>query len=223
MCNRYGYNHPLQRLIDEFSTVGAIRWDRLEPNAALDQIRPTDRAPIIRPAGGGLELAMLRWGLVPNTWHGPVKAWMAQLRGNPLTNARAETVATTSTFRDAYAARRCLVPATNYFEWTTDPDRPKGKKLMWRFTVPAQRVFAFPGLWDHAETADGPVDSFTLLTTAPGPDQAPYHNRQPVILQRAQWSDWLNPANDMASLFKGSPAGTIAVERFVETAQPMLL
>jgi putative SOS response-associated peptidase YedK len=223
MCNRYGYNHPLQRLIDEFSTVGAIRWDRLEPNAPLDQIKPTDRAPIIRPAGGGLELAMLRWGLVPNTWHGPVKAWMAQLRGNPLTNARAETVATTSTFRDAYAARRCLVPATNYFEWTTDPERPKGKKLMWRFTVPTQPVFAFPGLWDHAETADGPVDSFTLLTSAPGPDQAPYHNRQPVILQRAQWSDWLNPANDMAPSFKGSPAGTIAVERFVETAQPTLL
>jgi putative SOS response-associated peptidase YedK len=146
-----------------------------------------------------------------------------RLRGNPLTNARAETVATTSTFRDAYAARRCLVPATNYFEWTTDPERPKGKKLMWRFAVPAQPVFAFPGLWDHAETADGPVDSFTLLTSAPGPNQASYHNRQPVILQRAQWSDWLNPANDVAPSFKGSPAGTIAVERFVETAAPALL
>ena len=81
-------------------------------------------------------------------------------------------MATTSTFRDAYAARRCLVPASNYFEWTTDPERPRGKKLMWRFTVPAQEVFAFPGIWDHAETADGPLDCFTLLTSAPGPDQA---------------------------------------------------
>ena len=62
-----------------------------------------------------------------------------------LTNARAETVSTTSTFRDAYRARRCLVPATNYFEWTTDPERPKGKKLMWQFSVPSQPVFAFPG------------------------------------------------------------------------------
>jgi putative SOS response-associated peptidase YedK len=216
MCNRYGYNHPLKRLIDEFSTVGPIRWNGLEPNAPLDQIRPTDRAPIIRPLSGGLELDMLRWGLVPNTWRGPLKAWMAQLRGNPLTNARAETVATTSTFREAYAARRCLVPATNYFEWTTDPERPKGRKLMWRFTVPAQEVFAFPGIWDHAETADGPVDSFTLLTSAPGPDQAPYHNRQPVILERDQWADWLDVGNDMAPSFRGSPAGTIHVERFIE-------
>lgn len=219
MCNRYGYNHPLMRLVEEFSIVGPIRWDGLQPNAPLDQIRPTDRAPVVRQAGGGeLALDMLRWGLVPNTWRGPLKAWTAQLRGNPLTNARAETVATTSTFRDAYAARRCLVPATNYFEWTTDPDRPKGRKLMWRFTVPSQEVFAFPGIWDHAETTDGPVESFALLTSAPGPDQAQYHNRQPVILERAQWADWLEPANDMAPSFKGSPAGAIRAERFVEAS-----
>jgi putative SOS response-associated peptidase YedK len=216
MCNRYGYNNPLKRLVDEFSTLGPIRWDGLEPNAALDQIRPTDRAPIIRPVGVALDLDMLRWGLIPNTWHGTVKAWTAQLRGNPLTNARAETVATASAFRDAYAARRCLVPATNYFEWTTDPARPKGKKLMWRFTVPGQDVFAFPGIWDHAVTADGPIDSFTLLTSAPGPDQSPYHNRQPVILERASWADWLDVRNDMAPSFLGSPGGTISVERFVE-------
>ena len=218
MCNRCGYNHPLQRLIDEFSKLGPINWDRLEPNAPLDQIRPTDRAPIIRPVDGTLQLGMVRWGMIPNTWRGPVKAWTAQLRGNPLTNARSETISTTSTFRDAYAARRCLVPASNYFEWTTDPERPKGKKLMWRFTVPTQETFAFPGIWDHAETADGPIESFTLLTSAPGPDQAPYHNRQPVILERAQWADWLVAKNDLAPSFRGSPAGSISVERFVDAA-----
>jgi putative SOS response-associated peptidase YedK len=73
-------------------------------------------------------------------------------------------------------------------------------------------------IWDHAETADGPIDSFTLLTSAPGPDQAVYHNRQPVILERAQWSDWLDVKNDMAPSFRGSPEGTITVERFVEAA-----
>jgi putative SOS response-associated peptidase YedK len=61
MCNRYGYNHPLQRLIDEFSKLGSISWDQLEPNAPLDQIRPTDRTPIIRPVDGALELRMVRW------------------------------------------------------------------------------------------------------------------------------------------------------------------
>jgi putative SOS response-associated peptidase YedK len=225
MCNRYGYNNPLAALQRRFSELGPVGWDGLAPNATdLLQIRPTDRAPIIRPAATGLELVMLRWGLIPNTWRGPVKAWMAQLRGNPLTNARSEGVATGSAFREAYTSRRCLVPATQYYEWTPDPDRPKGRKLMWKFTVPAQGTFAFPGLWDHAETADGPIDSFTLLTSAPGPDQAPYHNRQPVILERGEWRDWLDPANDMAPTFKGSSPGTVAVERFTETAnQPTLL
>jgi putative SOS response-associated peptidase YedK len=64
----------------------------------------------------------------PNTWHGPVKAWTAQLRGNPLTNARSETVAATSTFRDAYAARRCLIPATNYFANGRRPTRPSRRE-----------------------------------------------------------------------------------------------
>ena len=216
MCNRYGYKNPLAALQREFSELGRVRWDGLEPNAPLDQIRPTDRAPIIRYADGELEVAMLRWGLIATAWTGTLKDWMAQLRGNPLTNARAETVAVTSGFREAYAARRALVPATHYFEWTADPERPRGRKLMWRFTVPAQGTFAFPGLWNHSETADGPIDSFTLLTSAPGPDQAPYHNRQPVILERGQWADWLDPADDMAPSFRGSPAGTIMVERFVE-------
>ncbi len=143
---------------------------------------------------------MLRWGLITNTWRGTVKAWMTQLRGNPLTNARSEGVASNSAFRETYGARRCLVPATRYYE---------GRKVMWEFTVPAEGTFVFPGLWDHAETADGPIDTFTLLTSAPGPDQAPYHNRQPVILEHAQWADWLNPANDMAPSFKGSPAGRV--------------
>jgi putative SOS response-associated peptidase YedK len=94
---------------------------------------------------------------------------------------------------------------------------------MWKFTAPSQEVFAFPGVWDHAETADGPVTSFTLLTSAPGPDQMPYHNRQPVILERAQWADWLDARNDMAPAFKGSAAGSIAVGRFVEgEATPQL-
>src|SRR5215469_7017884 len=112
MCNRYGYKDPLAALQREFSELGHVRWDGLEPNAPLDQIRPTDRAPIIRPADGELELTMMRWGLVSTAWRGSLKDWMAQLRGNPLTNARSESVAVTSGFREAYAARRCLVPAT---------------------------------------------------------------------------------------------------------------
>lgn len=71
MCNRYGYKNPLSALQQEFSELGHVRWDGLAPNATdLLQIRPTDRAPIIRPADGELQLTMMRWGLVSPAWRG---------------------------------------------------------------------------------------------------------------------------------------------------------
>jgi putative SOS response-associated peptidase YedK len=206
MCNRYGYQHPNNRLVAEFSDLGPVRWDGAEPNAPRDQIRPTDRAPILRRAAdGGVELVELRWGLAPFFHKKPVRDW--KILG---TNARSETVASTAMYKGAYARRRCLVPATHYFEWTG----AKGAKVMWRFTVPAQETFAFPGLWDRAGPPGEEFESFTLLTSAPGPDQSPYHNRQPVILERGHWAQWLDPANDMAPGFIGSLAGTLKVERF---------
>src|SRR5579859_2239786 len=120
MCNRYGYQHPLNALPDEFSDLGPIRWDGLAPNAPLDQIRPTDRAPIIRPVDSVLELAVIRCGLVPWFHKGPLKDFKGLN-----TNARSETVSTLANFKGPYARRRCLVPATQYFEWTTDPANPK--------------------------------------------------------------------------------------------------
>jgi putative SOS response-associated peptidase YedK len=73
VCNRYGRLNPLNAPTSEFRALGPVNWDGLAPNTTLDQIRPTDRAPIPRPAaGGGLELTMLRWGLVPHFWNRPV-------------------------------------------------------------------------------------------------------------------------------------------------------
>jgi putative SOS response-associated peptidase YedK len=212
MCNRYGYQNPLSKLIAEFSDLGPIRWDRLEPNAPLDQIRPTDRAPVIRlTREADLKLVQLRWGLVP--WFH--KVVLKDFKGLN-TNARSETVSTLASFKGPYARRRCLVPATQYFEWTTDPANPKGRKPMWRFTVPDQPTFAFAGLWEHAQLPEGPLESFVFLTSAPGPDQSPYHDRKPVVLRRDQWDEWLDPSNDMAQGFIGPPAGTLLVEPFTE-------
>ncbi|MFI4975505.1 MAG: SOS response-associated peptidase [Caulobacterales bacterium] len=212
MCNRYGYQHPYNALVGEFSELGPIHWDGLEPNAPRDQIRPTDKAPVVRPTrDGGYEVAELRWGLIPWFHKKPVKEW------KPLTtNARSETVATTGAYRDAFKRHRCLVPATSFYEWTANPDDPKGRKLMWKFTVPAQETFAFPGLWDRADTPDGPIESYTLLTTAAGPDMTAYHTRQPVILDRADWSEWLDLTHDPSPLLHAGAAGSIVAERFTD-------
>ena len=88
-------------------------------------------------------------------------------------------MSTLPSFKGPYARRRCLVPATHYHEWTTDPANPKGRKLMWRFTMPGQTAFG------ARQLPEGPPESFTFLRSAPGPDQALYHNREPVVLRRA--------------------------------------
>jgi len=217
MCNRYGYLAPITRLIDEFNEVriplvfrdGAI--PNIEPR---EHIRPTNSAPIIRPLDPadpfvGVELVDARWWLIPFFHKGGVKDWKPMC-----TNARAETVATTATFREAFKRRRCLVPATHFFEWTG----PKGVKEMWRFSKVNVDVFCFPGLWDVAHTTDGRVESFTIITTAPGPDCSPYHNRQPVVLEPDQWATWLDLSADPAPVLRAGLEGVIAVERASEPA-----
>jgi putative SOS response-associated peptidase YedK len=216
MCNRYGYLAPVSRLADEFSQIriplvfrdGAI--PNIEPR---EHIRPTDTTQIIRPIdaenpAAGVEIVDARWWLIPSFHKGPLKAWKPMCA-----NARAETLATTATFRAAFKRRRCLVPATHFFEWTGQ----KGAKQMWKFTKAASEIFCFPGLWDVAYTEDGRIESFTIVTTVPGPDCQPYHNRQPVVLEQNQWATWLDLRADPAPLLHAGLAGVIAVERALET------
>jgi putative SOS response-associated peptidase YedK len=211
MCNRYGYLAPISRLVDEFSEIRVpLRFEsgaipNIEPR---EHIRPTDTAPIIRAIDGadpsaGVELVDARWWLVPYYHKGPVKAWKPMC-----TNARAETIAATGAFKESFRRRRCLVPATHYFEWTGE----KGAKTMWKFTKAGSEIFCFPGVWDVAHTEDGRIESFAILTTAAGPDCSPYHDRQPVILEREQWVAWLNRRGDASACMGAGLDGVIAVE-----------
>jgi putative SOS response-associated peptidase YedK len=217
MCNRFGYLAPISRLADEFSQT---RLPLVIPEGALpnleprEHIRPTDTATIVRPLDpatptDGVELASARWWLVPFFHKKSVREWKPMC-----TNARAETLASTAAFKEPFRRRRCLVPATHFFEWTGE----KGSKTMWRFTKAGTDLFCFAGLWERAHTADGPIESFTIVTCPPGPDAAPYHDRQPVILERGDWHAWLDLTTDPAPLLRAGPAGSLEVIRAVETA-----
>jgi putative SOS response-associated peptidase YedK len=217
MCNRYGYLAPVSRLVDEFSQVRIplVFKDGAIPNVPpREHIRPTNSAPIVRPLDPadpcvGVEMVDARWWLIPFFHRKSVKDWKPMC-----TNARAETVATTATYREAFKRRRCLVPATHFFEWTG----PKGDKTMWRFSKVGAEIFCFPGLWDRCETSDGVVESFTIVTCAPGPDCEPYHNRQPVVLEPEHWAAWLDLSGDPAPILRAGAAETIAIERAVDVA-----
>jgi putative SOS response-associated peptidase YedK len=208
MCNRFRSRFGWVDWAEDFSeTRFPLRFPDPLPNL-LPELRPTDPHAVLRPVDAsdpmaGLEAAVMRWDLVPNFWRQPIKA-----KKFLATNARSETVQTTSAFKDAFARQRCLIPADAFFEWTGE----KGRKTKWLITVADQRCFCFAGLWDHADTADGPVDSFTILTTGAWPDMAPIHDRQPVILPRDRWRDWLDLRGDPRPLYEPGPRGTLSAE-----------
>jgi putative SOS response-associated peptidase YedK len=145
-----------------------------------------------------------RWDLVPWFWKQPIKA-----KKFLATNCRSETAHTTAAFREAFRRRRCLVPANGFYEWTGE----KAQKIKWRFTAFGAELFCIAGLWDRAETADGTVESFTLLTSAPGPDMRPYHDRQVVVLRPEDYGRWLDLESDVADLLIPPPEGTLQVVR----------
>ena len=187
MCNRYGYNSPHHRLVEIFGQLQLpFRWPEAAPNLApLEDINPTDPAPVIQAFEDGVRLDQLRWGFAP-----------ARPKGPPVINFRSEG--------RRFERGRCLVPATHFFEFTGE----KYPKTKWRFTHASDDVFCFAGLVRD--------ERFTLLTCEPGPDVAPYHNRQPVILPKADWAGWLDVSRPAPSLAP-SPAGTLRVAQDAPT------
>jgi len=179
MCGRYQSNTPKDTLARVFNAIPS--FDLLTPryNAA-----PTQMLPVVRfdPKAKARSLDLLRWGLVPH--------WAKDLKiGSGLINARVETVATKAAFREAFKARRCLVPAAGFYEWKG----AKGAKQPYSIAPRDAPVFAFAGLWENWKNpADGEwVRTFTIITGKPNSLMADLHNRMPVILEEAYWPAWL--------------------------------
>jgi putative SOS response-associated peptidase YedK len=190
MCGRYAVFTLSPELIEE--VLGFVPIDEHGLLVPRWNVAPTQRAPVFRVAEGRRELAPLRWGLVP-PWADDLKA------GARMINARAETVATSPAFRAAFRARRCLVPASQFYEWTKT-ETPKRPFL---FRCGDAAAFLMAGLWETwTDKATGEVvETYTIVTTGANDAVRPVHDRMPVILARPEWTAWLDPANrDAAAL-----------------------
>jgi putative SOS response-associated peptidase YedK len=196
MCGRYTLTAPGEVVAEILALESA---PALAPRY---NIAPGQEAPIVRAAAGARRLAMARWGLVPS-WAGDPAV------GNKSINARAESLAEKPSFRDSFAARRCLVPADGFYEWRSEGSR---RKTPYHLRPAGDEVIAFAGLWDAWRMApgDAALETFAIVTTDASPDLRDLHDRMPVVLPRAAWATWLSldsEAEALQRLLRPAPQG----------------
>lgn len=148
-------------------------------------IAPTQEVPVILPAQGSVPgnlLEMMQWGLVPS--------WSMDPRQSPRPiNARSDTLAGRAMFRDLVKYRRCLLPATGFYEWKSE----KRNKVPYYLRTKDGSLFAFAGLYDRWNAPDGTVlSTCTIITTGPNAVVAPLHDRMPAILLKDDEDAWLH-------------------------------
>jgi putative SOS response-associated peptidase YedK len=192
MCGRYTISQFDGQLVaSQFGAREAVL-----PAAALGRFNvcPTEPVPaVVAGEDGSRELRVLRWGLVP--------PWARELAaGYEPINARSETAGEKRPFAElcATAAGRCLVLADGWYEWLR-PERPRGARIPFRYTVDDGGLFAFAGLWHERRVGGERVASVAILTTVANPICAPVHDRMPCVLADPEaQAAWLSPELDAA-------------------------
>jgi putative SOS response-associated peptidase YedK len=184
MCGRY------DNLIARDAYRALFRAERLPAsNFPLRyNVAPTDQIPIVRidPRDGEREVVMARWGLIP--------FWMKEKPRVPHINARAETVHKLPLFREAFAKRRCLIPATGFYEWQKRADG----KQPYRFVRKDLEPFAFAGIWEFARLGGQDILSACMIVGEANPLVGAVHDRMPVMLLPDDYDAWLNSTTDAA-------------------------
>ena len=189
MCNLYRMEGAPDAIVSLAREMGReISFPEGVPNAEPRDVRITDRAPILRQTDT-LELVERRW-----SWPGR--------SGKPVFNYRGEG-------RRFDPAERCVILADGFYEFTAPDDPGQKRKNRWLFTWPEHEWFGIAGIYRHDPQVG---EAFTLLTCEPGPDVAPYHNRQIVLLSPSDCLAWLDSACAATDLVKPLPRGSLAVD-----------
>lgn len=186
MCNDYEQHVTHKQYLE---AIKALELDTTDAAAELppaDDIRIGDSGPVLRAAGNGVEIVSMRFG-----WPPP------RPKAAPVFNFKSDG-------RHFDKSKRCLVILSGFFEFTGS----KSPKTKHRFSLKGSPVMAIAGLWSEDEAG---ALSFTMLTTEPGPDIAPYHDRQVCVILPEDWAHWLFLTRPEEELLKPLPAGTLDV------------
>lgn len=177
VCGRYVVAYDPETLVSGFSVVRVPAFPRRW------NVAPQSEVPVVHETREGERVAgLMRWGLLPHWAKDPAL-------GHKLNNARAESAFDKPSFRQAIRRRRCLLPASGFYEWQATP----GGKQPWFVTPAGALPFAMAGLfeaWRPDESSEW-VLTCCVLTTAANALMAPIHDRMPVIVAPADWARWL--------------------------------
>jgi putative SOS response-associated peptidase YedK len=175
MCGRYTLTHASQ-IVTRFRTLPLVfeQIDRYN-------VAPTQTMPVILEDRDQRVIDLMTWGLRPS--------WSKDTNFHPI-NARAEGIEDKPTFRGPFKYRRCLIPASGFYEWKVID----GKNIPYYIRRRDQQLFAFAGIWEssHLPETHAEIHSYAIITTQPNALMAPIHNRMPVILPHKDEAAWLN-------------------------------
>lgn len=192
MCNDYRARVDLDTIRQDFSEIKIrIRFPEGAPNLQpRDDIRITDPGAIVRAGDehGSADLITRRW-----SWPGP--------GGKPVYNFRSDN--------REFTNGRCLIIADGFYEFTPHSNPKSKTKHKWLFTKADEPWFCIAGIWRNSDFGE----AFSMLTTEPGADVAPYHDRQIVVLNRSDWERWLDPRFPAKDILRPLPAGALRVEQ----------
>jgi putative SOS response-associated peptidase YedK len=181
MCGRYVLRGDWPELFEgEFSDT---RINIQLPITPTWNASPSQTLPVVVEEDDGLVVRGMRWGLIP-PWTKPGET----PKLTPI-NARSETAAEKSMFKSSLKYRRCIVPASGFYEWKRlDPKT----KIPHYIHLKDGQMMLFAGLWAQAKTDDGPLQSYTIMTTAANEQMESLHDRMPVILSPKDAAEWLD-------------------------------
>ncbi len=198
MCGRYSLIF-IDDLGNRFRVVNPMIGARSRFNVA-----PGNEMPAI-VKGEKNEIVMMKWGLIPH-WTKDIQTAKRSI------NARAESLSEKPSFRDLLNNRRCLVPASGFFEWRKEGN----KRIPFYLHLPKSPLFAFAGLYDRWTDPEGNlVVTFTIITTESNVLIAKIHDRMPSILSAENEDRWLSTtplsAQDLKEILAPFPGGDMSI------------
>ena len=199
MCGRFAITLPKDAMVQLFDAVPANDL----PEGPNYNVCPTNRIAAVT-GGEARRLQPMRWGFIPH--------WYKKPNDGPLLiNARAETVAEKPAFRSACRDRRCLIPASGFYEWTKDAE---DNRLPWYMTRADGEPMVFAGIWQDWEREGEAFRTCAIVTCAANDAMAQIHNRMPVVLAPADWPLWLGEkGKGAAKLMRPAPEDALTWHR----------